>query len=466
MSSISFPDWQLHLHKTGIRPQRMRVFTRVIHEYLKFCETKDGQVDFDSARAFMEDCLARKDSIAGFEEVVWRNAIRWFFKTAKSVEKTHLQKEGNHPGKEFDSAEPKQIRVDDRDSFSSSYSNSEPVSYSDNNASISDKDDDDSQSRAVRVNWVKEVLTTLRVRKMSYRTEQSYMGWLRRFDKKFNLSCPDRLSDREIRLFLEELALKGQVSAGTQRQALNALVFLFREVWGRTLGDFSNFTRASLKRRIPTVLSRSEIRALLDACPHGVSLMGRVMYGGGLRLMELLRLRVKDLNFDQGHIVVRAGKGDKDRVTALPESILENLQQHLKRIRLIYDSDRKEQVTGVWLPGALSRKYKRAGEKWEWFWLWPAGKLSKDPRAGGVIRRHHVLERTFQLQLKRAAHLANINKRVTPHVLRHSFATHLLEAGTDIRTIQDLLGHANVETTQIYTHVMKRPGVGVRSPLD
>ena len=310
MSSISFPDWQLHLHRTGIRPQRMRVFTRVIYEFLKYCESKGGHVDFDSARAFMEDCLVRKDSIAGFEEVVWRNAIRWFFKKAKSVERNHLKQEGNHPGNQSDAAEPEQIRVDGRDSSSSSHSNSEPNSDSDNNAMISDNDDeDDSHSRGVRVNWVKEVLTTLRARKMSYRTEQSYMGWLRRFDKRFNLSFPDRLSDLEIRLFLEDLALRGQVSAGTQRQALNALVFLFREVWGRTLGDFSNFTRASLKRRIPTVLSRSEIHALLDACPHGVSLMGRVMYGAGLRLMELLRLRVKDLNFDQGHIVVRAGKG-------------------------------------------------------------------------------------------------------------------------------------------------------------
>ena len=211
MSSILFPDWQLHLHRTGIRPQRMRVFTRVIYEFLKFCESKGGHVDFDSARAFMEDCLVRKDSIAGFEEVVWRNAIRWFFKKAKSVERNKLHKAGVHQEKVSGADEQKRTWVDDRDSSSSSNSYSAPVSYPDNHNSI--HHDDDSHSRVVRVNWVKEVLTTLRARKMSYRTEQSYMGWLRRFDRKFNLSCPDRLSDREIRLFLEELALKGQVKS-------------------------------------------------------------------------------------------------------------------------------------------------------------------------------------------------------------------------------------------------------------
>ncbi len=215
MSSISFPDWQLHLYRTGIRPQRMRVFTRVIYEYLKFCDSRGGRVDFDSARAYMENCLVRKDSIAGFEEALWRNAIRWFFKTAKSVERSHLHKEGNHLGKELGSEEQEQIRVDDRDASSSS--NSKPVFNSDNNASISENDN--AHSRTVRVNWVKEVLTTLRARKMSYRTEQSYMGWLRRFDRKFNLSCPDRLSEREIRLFLEELALKGQVKSSNSNCA-------------------------------------------------------------------------------------------------------------------------------------------------------------------------------------------------------------------------------------------------------
>ncbi len=434
------------------------------------------KLDFDSARAFINSCLENQRSILDFDEDEWKEALRWFFKTAKALGKVHQENVSRSmldvsatikqpsPSSGLRHNEDCSVSRNHVPASSKHLSSSSLSKSSTSHQKCSQYDANDRWAKPVK--WELEVRKLLKVRKMSYRTEQAYLGWLQRFHVVYDLSHPRDLTDKHIRDFLEKLAVKDQVSASTQRQALNALVFLFREVWGRTLGDFSDFMKARSKRRVPTVLSRMEVQSLLDACPPGVELMGRVMYGSGLRLMELLRLRVKDLNFDQGHIVVRSGKGDKDRVTSLPESLIDDLQRHLKRIRLIYDADRAANVNGVWLPPALSRKLKRAGEKWEWFWVWPSGKLSSDPRTGGILRRHHVQERTFQLQIKRAAKLAKVDKRVTPHVLRHSFATHLLEAGTDIRTIQLLLGHTNVETTMIYTHVMKRPGVGVRSPLD
>ena len=193
--------------------------------------------------------------------------------------------------------------------------------------------------------------------------------------------------------------------------------------------------------------------------------MAQVMYGSGLRLMELLRLRVKDLDLDQEILTVRGGKGDKDRFAPLAHTLVEPLRVHLGETRKVYDADRAEGVAGVWLPKGLERKYPRAGEEWPWFWVWPERTLSEDPRQG-VVRRHHVLDRTFQVAVKAGADKAGLNKRVTPHVLRHSFATHCLEKGYDIRTVQELLGHEKVETTQIYTHVMQKPGLGVKSPLD
>jgi integron integrase len=193
--------------------------------------------------------------------------------------------------------------------------------------------------------------------------------------------------------------------------------------------------------------------------------MAELMYGSGLRLTELLRLRIKDLDLDRGQVVVRSGKGDKDRVTVLAESLVERLRAHRDRVRGLYQQDRAARVAGVWMPEALERKYPAAGTDWEWFWVFPSRQLMRDPHSG-LERRHHVLDATFQHAVREASHKAKLHKRITPHVLRHSFATHLLEEGTDIRTVQDLLGHADVGTTQIYTHVMQKPGLGVRSPLD
>ncbi len=313
--------------------------------------------------------------------------------------------------------------------------------------------------------WLDSLRRTLRIRHMSYRTEQTYVAWAVRFVSRQGLRIPRTVGEAEIKAFLDDLAQAGQVSASTQRQALNALVFLFREVMGRSLQDFSDYERARVRQRLPVVLTREEVRALLGVLQGTARLMAKVMYGAGLRLMELIRLRVQDVDFGQRIILVRRGKGDKDRAVPLPEAVREELQQHLQRVEGLHQQDRADGVGPVWLPDALSRKYPTAGCRWEWQWVWPSRELSMDPRAG-VRRRHHVQEGAFQAAVRRAAGQVRISKPVTPHVLRHSFATHLLESGTDIRTVQELLGHNDVSTTQIYTHVLSKPGLGVRSPLD
>jgi integron integrase len=264
--------------------------------------------------------------------------------------------------------------------------------------------------------------------------------------------------------FLSELAVRRRASPSTQKQALNALVFLLREALHREVGEIA-FRRAAPRERMPVVLSREECGRLFGALEGTMRLMAELMYGSGLRLMELLRLRVHHLDLARRQIKVAGGKGDKDRVTMLPERLVAPLQAHLERLRAWYAEDRAAQLPGVWLPENVAHKYPKAGDRWNWQWLFPSRETSIDP-VTQRRRRHHVIDSTFQNNIRWAAERAGIDKRVTPHVLRHSFATHLLESGADIRTVQELLGHESVETTQIYTHVMQKPGVGVRSPLD
>ena len=259
--------------------------------------------------------------------------------------------------------------------------------------------------------------------------------------------------------------MEKRISKATQSQAFNALLFLFRNVLGQDLDISSMAMRARKNPRLPVVLSRQEVTGLLAHFAGVYQLMARLIYGCGLRLNECLSLRVKDVDFAQGCLIARAGKGDKDRRTVLPESLEAPLRQHLLETKKLHDQDRQEKVPGVALPNALERKYPNAGKEWGWFWVFPARSLSVDPRSQ-VVRRHHVLPNTLQKQMKNAVRQSGLAKQVSVHTLRHSFATHLLENGYDIRTIQELLGHADVKTTMIYTHVASKNRLGVRSPLD
>ncbi len=291
--------------------------------------------------------------------------------------------------------------------------------------------------------------------------------WARRFAEwleRRGQSVP-AAGEIELRDFLSDLATRQRAAVATQRQALNAVVFLVREALGKPLADFGDFTKARPVERMPVVLSRGECGRLMSALEATPRLMAELMYGSGVRLMELLRLRVKDVDLERRQLVIRAGKGGKDRVTVLPDVLVERLLAHRERLRKLHAEDREVEAPGVWLPEGLDRKYPQAGKAWEWQWFFPSRQQMKDPRTG-LLRRHHVLDAAFQHAIRQAAARAGLAKRVTPHVLRHSFATHLLEGGTDIRTLQDLLGHKNVATTQIYTHVMRKPGIGVKSPLD
>jgi integron integrase len=309
------------------------------------------------------------------------------------------------------------------------------------------------------------VRAAIRLRHYSLRTERAYVAWIRRYIFFHGVRHPGEMGAAEVVAFLSDLAVNGRVSASTQSQALSALLFLYREVLGRELEGLDSAVRARRPAKLPVVLSRKEVKALLAALGPRDHLVAALLYGGGLRLLECLRLRVKDVDLERQQIVVREGKGDRSRATLLPRTSAEALQRHLERVRTLYEDDRRRGRGGVELPGALERKYPRAPFEWPWFWVFPAAGLSGDPRSGRV-RRHHLGESGPQRAIRRAALRAGIAKRVSPHTLRHSFATHLLEDGADIRTIQSLLGHRDVKTTMIYTHVVGRGPLGVQSPID
>ncbi|MFT4248129.1 MAG: integron integrase [Pseudomonas sp.] len=310
-----------------------------------------------------------------------------------------------------------------------------------------------------------QVRDRLRFRHYSLRTEQAYVGWIRRFVLANGKRHPRDMGQAEVEAFLTSLATRGQVSAGTQNQALAALLFLYREVLGVELPWMENVVRAKRPRKIPVVLSQQEVGRLLVALEGPCWLMASLLYGSGMRLLECLRLRVKDVDFARGEIVVRDGKGGKDRRVPLPASLRGELQRQRQRTLLLHEADLAEGGGRVFLPNALARKYPNAAAESGWQYLFPAARLSTDPRSGR-IGRHHVAEEVLQRAVKAARRHAGILKPATCHTLRHSFATHLLEAGHDIRTVQELLGHKDVATTQIYTHVLGRGASAVASPLD
>jgi integron integrase len=312
---------------------------------------------------------------------------------------------------------------------------------------------------------LEQVRQQLRLKHYSIRTEQAYVQCIKRFILYHRKRHPAEMGVDEIRQYLSHLATAGNVAASTQNVELAALLFLYRKVLGRELPFVDGIERAKQPKRVPTVLTREEVAKILAGLSGTYHLMTSLLYGTGMRLMECVRLRVKDIDFGYRQITVRDGKGGKDRRTLLPESLVVPLRRQLERAWLLHEEDLQSGHGSVFLPNALERKYPNAAKEWAWQWAFPSGKLSVDPRSGEV-RRHHASEDALQREVKRAIRKAGIKKRVSCHTLRHSFATHLLEDGYDIRTIQELLGHADVQTTMIYTHVLNKGGKGVRSPID
>ena len=312
-----------------------------------------------------------------------------------------------------------------------------------------------------------QALDVMRRRHYSIRTEQTYCGWIKRYIVHFNMKSRADLSDgeRKVEEFLTFLARDRNVAASTQNQALNALLFFYKQVLKQPLEETINAERASKKVNVPVVLTRDEVVRLLDALTGTHQLVAKTLYGCGLRISECLRLRVKDIDFEMNAVTVRRGKGDKDRVTTFPPSMRIPLETHLKKVKLLHEKDLAEGFGVVYLPHALERKYRNAATEWRWQYVFPAQSRSVDPRSG-VVRRHHLDPSPINKALANAVRTAGIEKRVSAHTLRHSFATHLLQRGTDIRTIQSLLGHKDVQTTMIYTHVLQQGGNGVVSPLE
>jgi integron integrase len=309
------------------------------------------------------------------------------------------------------------------------------------------------------------VREALRVRHRSPRTEKAYVGWIRRYIIINGKRHPSEMGAAEVEGFLSSLAVEGGVSASTQNQALAALLFLYRDVLGIDLPWLDGIVRARRPERLPVVLTRNEVVALLGKLRGRERLMAMLLYGSGLRLLECVGLRVKEIDVEKREILVRAGKGDKDRVTMLPEAAREHLVRHLESVRRQYQADLVQEFGGATLPGAIDRKYPNAAREWAWQYVFPASRLCFDG-ATGVYRRHHLDQTVLQRAVRQAARSAMLAKPASCHTLRHSFATHLLEGGYDIRTVQELLGHRDVSTTMIYTHVLNRGGLGVRSPAD
>ena len=310
-----------------------------------------------------------------------------------------------------------------------------------------------------------QMRAAVRVRHYSIRTEDTYVDWARRFILFHNKRHPRDMGGAEVAAFLTHLAVERNVAPSTQNQAKSALLFMYRVVLDVQLPWFDEIVSAKDKRRLPVVLTPSEVRSLLHELSGTMGLVASLLYGTGMRLLEGLRLRIKDVGFERRELIVRSGKGGKDRVTVLPENVLLPLRDHMTRVKLRHDQDLAQGLGEVWMPHSLADKFPSQARGWGWQWVFPSASTSVDPRTG-LVMRHHLNEASVQKTVASAARRAGIDKPCSPHVLRHSFATHMLQAGYDIRTVQELLGHSNVTTTMIYTHVLNRGGRGVRSPLD
>jgi integron integrase len=324
---------------------------------------------------------------------------------------------------------------------------------------------DSTPSTAQPPKLLDQVRDRIRVKHYSIRTETQYVQWIKRFIIFHDKRHPKDMGAPEVEAFLTHLAVVGNVAAATQNQALSAILFLYREVLCINLPWLDGVVRAKTPQRLPVVLTRQEVASVLERMSGVYALLAQLLYGTGMRLMECVRLRVKDVDFERAEIVVRDGKGAKDRVTMLPQTLIIPLQAHLRTRRQLFDDDRVAGKASVFMPNALDRKYLNAATDWAWQYVFPSGSYSIDPRSGEE-RRHHLDEKLLQRAVKKAVQASGVAKLATPHTFRHSFATHLLQSGYDIRTVQELLGHADVATTMIYTHVLNKGGRGVTSPLD
>jgi integron integrase len=416
---VSFQDWSTVLAgDVSLAEDSREKHRRSIVAYLHYLKLRRERASPASAKEYVEE--GERKGITGEAD---RVALRWFFRAAR------MRDHGPAPVERASS----------------------PI--------LPEKADRGA------TNWERRLVESLRVGQYQWRTEVTYRDWIWRFAAWLGERSPEEAGEEDIKAFLTHLAVDRAVAASTQRQALNALVFFFREVLGRELGELGGYAPSRKETRIPTVLTPGECRSLFDRLEGMARLMAQLQYGTGLRVMELIRLRVQDMDMDRGLVIVREGKGGKDRVTVLPEGLKPALQAHLAGLKELFNKDREAGVAGVWLPPPVEHKMPAVGEHWGWQWFFPSRELSIDPRSG-TRRRHHVLEGSYQAAVRNAARALGMAKRVTPHTLRHSFATHLLQAGHDIRTVQDLLGHVQVETTMIYTHVLNKPGVSVTSPFD
>ena len=323
--------------------------------------------------------------------------------------------------------------------------------------------DDTSSNSAPKL--LDQVRGKIRLKHYSIRTEQAYLDWIKRFILHFDKQHPKNLGAADVETYLTYLAVEGKVAASTQNQAKSALLFLYRQVLEIELPWLDNIEQAKAPKRLPVVMTRAEVQAVLSRLEGTHWLVANLLYGTGMRILECLRLRIKDIEFTRREILIRDGKGFKDRVTMLPLALLNPLREHLNNVKSLHDQDLAVGYGSVYLPNALEKKYPTAARDWGWQYVFPTKGMSTDPRSGET-RRHHVQEQTIQRAVKQAVRDANIVKPATPHTFRHSFATHLLEGGYDIRTVQELLGHSDVATTMIYTHVLNKGGRGVVSPLD
>lgn len=441
---IKFPRWAEVLSSSDLDSQTREGYKISIRWYLSWCGRRSVGCSVESAREFIDWARREKDAKEWAVDR-WKDALRWFFVTSKAqrrgdADDTTLPAEAENAGESWGGVQREEHHADLMDTSAER---------------IEARSEDE-----------KAILSLMRQRGMALTTERSYVRHFRDFMRRRKLKEASSMCATEFKAYLDYLAMDREVASATQKQALNALIFVAREVFRIEIGDIGDFVRAKNHKKIPVVMSKNETRLFLSQLNGERLLMAKVQYAAGLRVSELMRLRVRDLDLERNQIVVRNGKGEKDRVTPLSGKLKEALKEHLTKVRALFEKDLENpELAGVYLPAALLRKHKNAGRDWRWQWLWPSREISKDPRSG-LMRRHHVLPRAYQRDVRKAGIDAGLNKQITSHVLRHSFATHLLEDGVDIRTVQDLLGHEDVETTQIYTHTMQVPGVGVRSPLD